>query len=164
MNAAAISYWLFTPCSRRIATRGLAALRNTRAVSSPGSKLTSTFNPWSLSSSMRSNSCFAVAGLSRSAWMVARSSSSTVCSSLRTVSFAFLVTSPTASAVMPLRSRTICTCGNLLLATCTTAPISSLKRRRSNSAPEPDSVSVTPRRLAKIISATVASSPPSLRS
>ena len=69
-NAAAISTWPFTPCSRRIATRGRAP-RATKgaATSSCGSKRERDARPGSPASRMRSYSSCAHSGLSRSRCM-----------------------------------------------------------------------------------------------
>ena len=175
MKTAAISYWLLTPCSRNTATFGPATPRYGRAMLSLTSKDNRALSPGSLSSAMRSNSSFAVAGLSRNDWMRQliwdhsrcsrfRSSSRTTFSSFRTISVCLTSTRPIAVAFAPVRSNTICTCVSLFLATWTTAPASSENNCDSNCCLEPLSFSDTPRRLANIISATVATNPPSLRS
>ena len=66
-KAAAISVWLLTPCSRRIAMRGRAPrAMYGAATSSAGSKRSATCSPGSSLPSMRSNSSMTQSGSSRS--------------------------------------------------------------------------------------------------
>ena len=66
-NAAAISTWPLTPCSRRIATVGRTPVAmNGAAMSSSGSNVSSGARPGSSASRMRAYSWSAASGLSRS--------------------------------------------------------------------------------------------------
>ena len=68
VNAAAISTWPLTPCSRSTATAGRAPrATNGAAMSSAGSKVNAGARPGSAASAIRSNSWSASAGLSRNA-------------------------------------------------------------------------------------------------
>ena len=175
-NAAAISMWPLTPCSRSTAIFGRApAAMQGAAGSSRGSNVNTGARPGSLSSFIRSNSCSAASGLSRSrcsACVVAdharcksmRASSSRIVRSRVMRTRASRVGSPTQTQRRPAASNAATTRLRSPVAICRTAPSSSLKSA-SRGVPGTSSMSIaSPHRLANAISSNVVRSPPSERS
>ena len=180
MNAAAISYWLLTPCSRRIATRGRAAPAIGRETSSlPDRRTAVTFSPGSAVVEDAVELFLRRRGIvSQRLDAIARLRPLALQSRCVRFSqqFGLAVANESEPASVPRRGRSrsldpIPIEHHLHLgAACSSPPArrrpaSSLKSCASRiSRCEPLSCRRRPRRLANIISATVASSPPSLRS
>ena len=175
-KAAAISTWPLTPCSRRIATAGLAASFRMLG-SASGSYVNANVMPGSASSAALARSCSAQAGLSRSARMrmefsdqmarISRSGmSSATASPQRTTSALASATSPTTAAATPASAKALSTVSTSAAATCMTMPGSSQKSaaRASCASAAAGRVTTPPRPPAMHISARVAARPPSERS
>ncbi len=174
-NAAAISIWPLTPCSRRMAMRGRAPLAIRGApMFCAGSNVRRSEMPGSAASSMRSYSCSAHCGLSRSDCMRHVVSDHARCRSMRdsrkisrsperTRNAASLVTTPMRSQRAPVVCNARSTTASSRARTCNTTPSSSLNSV-SMAAASRMSSSTTPHRPANIISHTVANKPPSERS